>query len=400
MDSTATSYVRDRVTVTTRPYLDYYAKNKIIPVRQNISDLQIHLKRRSILFYYLKIPPAAVRGQRVLEIGPGTGDNAIHIASLAPKKYTLLDGNPHSIAAVNEKIQDTRFAFRALQDLQCIETDFVQYDGTDLYDLVLCEGIIPAQDDCAAFARRAARFVDIDGLLVVTCHSAISLLSEVCRRLIKPILFSNAEDSARILSDAIELFTPHLEQLPGRSRVIEDWVRDNILQPWPETIVFSIEDALNAVGQEFYLFGTSPQFIQDFRWYKAAAVDEVSLNDLARRQLEYWAPIFIDYRVDPGDFVGLDSSDLESKCRAILRNAHVAWTTDDLDLVSDCIQSLEKLRRDLSLVFPTTAASIKDFVVGTDALLRGKHAEFHEFRGWFGRGQQYVSFLRHDNRLR
>ena len=82
-----------------RPYLDYYISNKIIPVRQDISQLESHLKRRSVLYHHLSIPPAAVRSQRVLEIGPGTGDNAIHTASLSPKAYVLVDGNPYSIAA-------------------------------------------------------------------------------------------------------------------------------------------------------------------------------------------------------------------------------------------------------------------------------------------------------------
>ena len=44
---------------------------------------------------------------------------------------------------------------------------------------------------------------------------------------------------------------------------------------------------------------------------------------------------------------------------------------------------------------PETASAIADFLRGLNGLLDGdKSSDFGSFRRWFGRGQQYVSFMR------
>jgi len=379
-----------------RPYLDYYSSNKIIPVKQDVSDLSVHLKRRSILYHYLHIPPTAVRGRRVLEIGPGTGDNAIHIAALMPDWYVLLDGNPYSIAAVKERLSDNRYKFHLIPHLECIEADVLTYRDNRRYDLVICEGVIPAQTDPTVCLQRSAGFVDRGGLLIVTAHSAISLFAEVCRRLLKPIFARRATSPEDLRDQLMTFLTPHLQTLPGRSRVIEDWVRDNMFQPWPRSVVFTIEDIITAIGKEFDIYGTSPQFIQDFRWYKAAVVDTLSLNDLAKAQAAQWSALFIDYRIEPGEFQSFDATDLETECLKILTDTHAAWTDDDLERVAACVNRVQAVGQELRSILPLTSESIQDFVIGTNALLDGKSIKFNTFTSWFGRGQQYVSLLRND----
>jgi SAM-dependent methyltransferase len=382
--------------MATRPYLDYYIANKIIPVNQDLSNIDLHMKRRSILYHYLHIPPAAVRGRKVLEIGPGTGDNAIFTASLLPDTYVMVDGNPFSIAALKERIADPRYAFSKVPHLDWAECDFFAYQDERRYDLVLCEGIVPGQAEGARFLRHAASFVDARGLLVLTTESATSILSEVCRRLVKPI-FAKRADSPKELSERLEAFiAPHLNTLPGRSRLVGDWIKDNILQPWPRGVVFTIDDTIDAVGDHFDVYGTSPQFIQDFRWYKAAAVDDVTINDVARQQTAYWSPIFIDYRFDAADFRGFDGLALEKECLGIFLDAHEAWETGDLALVAACVGRIGHLGDWIAPTFPRTAESIRDFVASINALLAGDLIDAGEFKSWFGRGQQYVSCIRRD----
>jgi len=121
-----------------------------------------------------------------------------------------------------------------------------------------------------------------------------------------------------------DFLTPHLITLPGRSRIIEDWVRDNIFNSWPATVVFTIQDAITVLDAEFDVFGTSPQFIQDFRWYKAAALDSITVNDIAKSQASKWSALFIDYRIDPEEFRPFDGTGLERKCLDILTGTHDA----------------------------------------------------------------------------
>jgi SAM-dependent methyltransferase len=384
---------RSRV-MSGRPYLDYYIDNKIIPVRQDLSDFVLHMKRRSILYQFLKIPPAAVRHQKVLEIGPGTGDNATYTASLLPRTYVLVDGNPYSISALRERVADPQYMFSRIPDLQIVNCDFLAYADERRFDLVLCEGLIPGQGDAAGFLRRAASFVDSDGLLVMTTISAVSLLSEVCRRLIKPVLARRSESPEDLFERLQAFFAPHLQTLPGRSRVVGDWVNDSILQTWTRQAIFTIEDAITAIGDEFQVFGTSPQFIQDFRWYKAAALDRNSINDLAIEQASFWAPLFIDYRIGPDDIHHHDGAGLERECMEILVSTHQAWKADDPAEVEACVDLVERFGQRIAHTIPRTAASVRDFVSGMRSLLRNETADFGDFESWFGRGQQYVSFLR------
>lgn len=377
-----------------RPYLDYYGQNRIIPVSQDLSDLATHLRRRSILYHFLHIPPAVVRGRRVLEVGPGTGDNAIYTASLLPDTYTLLDGNPYSIVSLRERIKDPRYSFENIRNLECVETDFLNYRDDHLYDLVLCEGVIPAQNNCRTFLKHAASFVDDGGILVITTLSAISIFADVCRRLVKPIFAQKIATWARLVDELVAFFVPHLETLPGRSRIPRDWVMDNILQPWPQTTVFTMENALDILDGEFDLYGTSPQLIQDFRWYKAAAVDVETLNDVARRQIKFWSPQFIDYRVDPIGFSGFDGADLEKECGAVFLDTNVAWSTENVEQVIECVARVQRLGKWIASVFPRTATSISDFAAGMTTLVNCEKANFGDFSSWFGRGQQYVSFRR------
>lgn len=379
-----------------RPYLDYYISNKIIPVRQDISQIDTHLKRRSLLYHHLHIPPNAVHRQRVLEVGPGTGDNAVHTASLLPARYVFVDGNPYSIAALKARIADDRYRFSEIPELEVVECDFFEYRDERRFDLVLCEGIVPGQTDGAGFLRHAASLVDEGGLLVITTMTATSTLAEVCRRLLKPIFASLTTTPEQLFERLCACLEPHFDTLPGRSRLAEDWIRDNILQPWPRSIIFTLPDALDAIGDEFEVHGTSPQFIQDFRWYKSAAIDSVSVNDVARTQWAKWAPTFLDYRLAPDTAPAFDGSALEAECLAILIDAHEAWQADDKSKVAACVDRIMRFGEWISPQFPFTGASVRDYVGGMTAALDEAPPEFAEFKFWFGRGQQYVSFLRRD----
>src|SRR5436190_1477044 len=73
--------------------LDFYRQHGISPVAQDISDLPAHFARRAALYRSLGLPPMAVHGKWVLEIGPGSGDNAVYTESLRPDNYVLLEPN-------------------------------------------------------------------------------------------------------------------------------------------------------------------------------------------------------------------------------------------------------------------------------------------------------------------
>lgn len=57
--------------------LNFYIENNISPVKQNISNLAVHIKRREKLYRQLGIPTQLFGNSKILEIGPGSGYNTL-----------------------------------------------------------------------------------------------------------------------------------------------------------------------------------------------------------------------------------------------------------------------------------------------------------------------------------
>jgi SAM-dependent methyltransferase len=376
-----------------RPYLDYYIANKIVPVRQNISDLTKHFRRREALYRHLGIVPAAVRGRRVIEFGPGTGDNAVYTASLMPELYVFVDANPFSIAHLREKTANGLFAADLVE---CIECDVTSFEDSRTFELVLCEGIVHAQSDPSAFLRRMARSASADGIVVATTHSAISLFPEICRRIVYPILARRDSDRAKVLERLVRFFEPDLKYLPGMSRLPEDWVQDNIMQPWPdpEQLVFTIADAITALECDFDLLSTSPRFLQDWRWYKAIADDPRGFNEQAKSEAARWDLYLFDRRAEPTS-PGVEAQDVEEACCRGIRACNLAWSTGEDKMIFAFLEEVSDIAARLEKGLPRTSKSLRDFIAGVRSLQAGDDdADFGDFRSLFGRGQQYVSFIR------
>jgi SAM-dependent methyltransferase len=374
-----------------RAYLDYYGQNNIIPVRQDTSDLELHMARRRSLYRHLGLLPSAFRDRSVLEFGPGTGDNALYVAACAPRAYMLVDGNPASIRAIEEKLE--RGALPR-DRVKCCYSDIREFASETKFDVVLCEGVVGGQRDTERFLEHVASFVAPGGSLVITTMSPTSLLAEACRRVIKPVFAAGTSDERKLLAELVAFFGPDLASLPGMSRLHEDWVHDNILCPWPERFAFTIPEAVSTLDAHFDLLGTSPTFIQDWRWYKSIPRHYMSWNEVALAEYERWAALFLDYRSAPGNTSIPSASAIDGPCNAALRLQHQIWH-GATNLIPAFVAELRAIEVLVAGALPETAKSIGDFLSGLDGLLGGnRQAQFGSFRQWFGRGQQYVSFLR------
>src|SRR6058998_3079939 len=58
---------------TTPSLVDFYRQHGISPVRQDISNLEVHFTRRAGLYRQLGLLPGFLRGRSAIEIGPGSG---------------------------------------------------------------------------------------------------------------------------------------------------------------------------------------------------------------------------------------------------------------------------------------------------------------------------------------
>jgi hypothetical protein len=58
-------------------FIDYYNTNNIIPVSQDLTDLDAFIFRRNYLYQALGLPLARIKNLNVVEFCPGGGYNAV-----------------------------------------------------------------------------------------------------------------------------------------------------------------------------------------------------------------------------------------------------------------------------------------------------------------------------------
>jgi len=324
--------------------LDFYREHQISPVRQDIGDLEAHFARRAFLYRSLGLPPVAIEGKSVLEIGPGSGENAQYTHSLKPRRYVLVEPN--------EKAQEALQATFA-GEVEIISETLETWRTSERFDIVLCEGLLGLSGrDSRSLLAAAGEKVRVGGVLVITCIDAISQCADVLRRaMAQPYIRKDASLQENV--EALKpVFAPHLATLKGMTRSVEDWIVDNILNPASIGPTFSIPDALEAVEGKFCVLGCSPRFLIDWRWYKEAD----SSNKWAIES--YWRNChnLYDYReIRPEREFSIENKELASKCREIRER----------------LRALE---------------------AGFD--LRVPHNQVEFDVSWFGRGQQYLSLAR------
>jgi SAM-dependent methyltransferase len=370
-----------------RAFVDYYSERNISPVKQDISDRERHFGRRASLYRFLGIPPLYVEGARVLEFGPGTGDNALYTASLRPVRYVLVDGNPRGVDETRAVMAST-----GLPDTSVVQSYVEDFTTDERFDLVLAEGLIPFQNDPIGFARHIASFVRPGGVLVVTCVDSASAIGEIGRRLLANRIAPPSLPYADRRALLAPVFAPHLATLEGMSRSVEDWVDDNIAQPLTGKL-YSMVDAIESLGPDgFVVAGSSPQFLTDRRWYKQLFGEERAFNERAIQSYYRNVANFLDYRETLDDHDVELGQQLLRSCDAL----HAAMLADDAGQASGLPAAVAHLNEIAALVEPVaagTAASLRALVTalgGEDATAAATSA----FSTHFGRGQQYLSLVR------
>ncbi len=321
--------------------LDFYQQHHISPVNQDVTDLPAHFARRAHLYRSLGIPPMAVRGALVLEVGPGSGENALYTLSLQPGDYVAVE--PNHVAA-----EAARARLGAGADV--VEVRIEDYEPGARFDLVLCEGLLGlCGTDPRALLEAVARHVAPGGVLVITCIDAISDHAEILRRAMAQQMIDRSAPLDDQVAMLRPIFAPHLATLKGMTRSVDDWIIDNLLNPASIGPTFSIPEACEALDGRFEVLGCSPRFLLDWRWYKDARPGNQWAIDA------YWeqAGNLLDYR-----------------------RVDVARRADaNQELMDRCLTAREQLRR-------YERGECRHLIVqDVDP-------------AWFGRGQQYLSFVR------
>ncbi len=374
-------------------FIEFYGKHKISPVRQDISDIKRHFERREGLYKQLGLLPTFFEGKTVLEVGPGSGYNSIYTASLKPKMYHLVEGNPTGVSDMERLFGEF---YEWTNNAVIFPTILENYKCELLYDFVICEGMLPAMSDPTNLLQLLAKYVKPGGVLIITCIDSISGASENLRHLIGQLLIWDVDNVERMLSILLPVFSPHLNTLAAMSRRHDDWILDNIINPVGIAETLSISTAIQVLEDEFDVYCASLNMFTDWRWYKSLYGDNKSFNEMALNQ--YWTLVhnFIDYRkvllprcsednkklyqlfdkfrIRTRDLVGTRNTSIIDELICLLDKIVVEIGSFSEELTQPFLEVLEMLRMD----------KIKPDLVANSA----------NFKSYFGRGQQYLSFVR------
>jgi hypothetical protein len=376
-------------------FISYYNQHSIIPVSQDTDSPDFTFKRNS-LYKLLGIPLTIFKGRTVLEFGPGGGYNALAIIRHNPSLYVFVDASTASLDEIQNKFDNNLFGQTPIEITNC---NIFDYKDDRKFDFVIIEGTVPGQNQPRVMLAHSASFVSVDGFLTTTTTTATSLVSEVCRRLFLP--FFNARHDifeTRVLA-AANLFESHLGTLETSTRPPRDWVLDSIFHPWPkrDKMCFSILDAIDALGDNFEFYGSSPTFLVDDRFYKKIGPRSASTNDLAKQQFSKLFRGMIDYRVPLLCELISRTDDLECEalCQELYDEHFLLLRDDNYNRIDKFMTKLATLSKLLPEDYNCTKRAIEDFIENFPKLLDGAEIpNFAEFSKWWGRGQQYASFIR------
>jgi len=368
---------------TERPFIDFYHSHGLTPTAQDISDRERHFERREMLYCHLGIPPSLLRDKRIVEFGPGTGHNALFTAACQPASYTLVDATASSLESSRALLSDALPSER----LRVVESDILDYQSDERFDLVLCEAVIPTQLDPAAFLQHVAQFTAPGGLLVMTCMDSVTLFPEILRRYLAWQIMAKTPDFEEQVARLVDFFQPDLQALPGMSRRHEDWVIDQMIHPWTGPL-FSVPEAIDAITPTHHLYGASPRFFEDWRWYKQ--VRRGDLSELAKQVYLTNPHNLMDNRnlLPPHDAEA--SKQIVGLTEKIYAHVHASERKQG-DYAAEAIaQDVQAVINLLPTEAAETRMSLEDFVAHAKS---GFVSNLAHFRKMWGRGQFYLSFI-------
>lgn len=365
------------------PFVNFYDDNNILPVSQDISDLNKHFTRRESLFVTLGIPPLLLKDKDIIEFGPGTGHNAIYTNSLNPSSYVLIDGSNLGIKSLQDKFENSK-------NIKIVKSLFLEYKTDKKFDVLFAEGCIPHQKEPEKIINHLKQFIKPGGIFVITAVNGISYLPEILRRLMAEKLINKNMSTQDKIKTLVPFFSSHLDSLKSMTRNYDDWILDNIIQPLNKVKLFSIPQAIHFFKNDFEIFNSSPRLYVDWRWYKEIndrnnLFNETFLNSYYSSNLN-----LIDYRYTHQNHNSDFGVNLESKCDKIwelmcgIQNIGTGWNETFKEL-----NDINNLIKDKS---PETSLSLEEALnwLKTD----GDKFELRKFISWWGRGQQYLSFLK------
>ncbi len=376
--------------MTASPILDFYKKHNISPVSNTINHK--FYEKREALFYHLGILPSWVEGKSVVDFGPGNGIYSLYTQSLKPARHALVDGNPKALENCKKHFEENFSGDKTYELYHSLIEDFPM-DST--YDLVICEGVIPHHEDPVFLTRHVGKYLKKGGVLFISCHDHIATFSESLRAFFGFLIVKNIKNFQDKVNELEALYKNHFEILDAMDRDHSDWVTDNILNEafWKDASWLSIEDAICALEKDFAFYNSSPNFMVDWSWFKR--LDGSDLSYYKNKAIDQYHPQlhnFLDCRYEFAPRDPKDNLELLERAKKITK---FISKTDAEDHLKDFVEFLSEIKLMIEEFSPQTAKSLQDYIRVRDVFEKeGAVIDFGDFKNFWGRGNQLVSFVK------
>jgi 2-polyprenyl-3-methyl-5-hydroxy-6-metoxy-1,4-benzoquinol methylase len=368
-------------------FVDFYNKNKILPVNQEIENLGIFLSKREFLHNSLGVPMSTLSGKRICEFGPGTGQNSLLYMGTSCQHLTLVDGSIEAISLLTERFMQDNCPI----NISICHKLFHDFCDEQQYDLVWAEGCIPQQSDPVGILLAISSHVKPGGILCISTISGLSHLSETLRRLYSSIAMNKEHPQMEDLNTVCTLFKEHLSTLSSKTRPIRDWCLDVVIQRLDCTELLSVPEAIHSLGENFSFYSSLPNILSPFYWYKEfdakcfnGQVSELYYCSNMCFVSKHLAPFFHDR----GD--GVIAEELGNRIWGLVSKFQQGYAE-----ILPVLESLTELSTVYRKYNPDFSANLIGLCNWFREGCKDKDSESYKFfTNWWGRGQQYVSFIR------
>jgi len=379
--------------LTDKDHLDFYLEHRISPVRQDISDLGRHLERRESLYRHLGLPAMVIEGKRVLEVGPGSGHNSIHVAAALPAVLDLVEPNPTGARGV-EDLYATLSVPHTPPRLICQRLE--DFNAAAEYDVVIAEAWLGVPEHERELMARLAGFVRPGGVLVTTLSSPIGMLANTLRRILGYVLVCGVPGLEEKTDVLLAAFGPHLDTLADMSRPHLDWVQDSLLNPGFLTSCLTPAPLFKALGGDYSLYNGYPRLATDWRWYKSLYGEERRFNEVYLDSYFALCHNLFDHRSVLPPRAPERNAELEEACFALMSRVAAYENAGAEAPVTELIGLVEPIRDNIDEVSPAWSAAIAEFmaVLTEDGLEPRRIAAMAALGPVFGRELLYVSMIR------
>ncbi|NLW92053.1 MAG: methyltransferase domain-containing protein [Syntrophomonadaceae bacterium] len=374
--------------------LDFYQKNSISPVHQNILDFNTHIKRRGKLYRSLGMPEMVFNGTEVLEIGPGGGYNSLAFLNWGAT-MTLVEPNKTAVDELyfnfkNQNIDSDKY--------QILNSPIEDCALSKKFNIVIAEGFIPGmnQNKQKEVITKVDNLVNNNGIVVVTCFDEISIFFDLLKRLVGSKLtflkgISDLESKKEIL---IKSFEAHFSNLSGASRPVEDWVLDNLINPAMLSDLFSIADCIEQFGDNYDVLGSSPRMFSDYTWYKDL---NNKYGNTCKEQFAKKRHMLIDMSVEENErpyVMNYQLIELAKEFKNYLKEYENSLEGKHLVEISKILTGISGNVSEM----PNVVSAINEVIqlINDNALNESKISESKVFSKMFGRGMQYVSMIKNN----